>query len=154
MDEQPSSPVYISRGVRHGDPKLLCEGWEDEEAPVNSLKTEDQPNSSQRAASGSALITNTTSVTAGNTKSSLKVAFVPRREADIRCAWKANEPAHRKMSAVPHGYQEYLEALADPKHEEHASWMEWRGPFDPEKFDAQAATKRMRKGLPNWREME
>jgi hypothetical protein len=32
--------------------------------------------------------------------------------------------------------------------------MSWRGPFDPEAFDAQAATKAMQKGLPNWREME
>ncbi len=53
-----------------------------------------------------------------------------------------------------HGYREYLEAMADPEDEEHESWMEWRGPFDPEAFDAQAATKAMRKGLPNWREME
>jgi hypothetical protein len=49
------------------------------------------------------------------------------------------------------GYQEYLAALADPKHEEHQSWMEWRGPFDPEKFDAEAATRAMRRGLPDWR---
>ena len=26
-------------GVRHGDPELLYEGWEDEEPPVNSLRT-------------------------------------------------------------------------------------------------------------------
>jgi hypothetical protein len=52
------------------------------------------------------------------------------------------------------GYAEYLEALADPKHEEHESYLEWGGPFDPEKFDAQAAAKRMRRGLPNWRDEE
>ena len=44
--------------------------------------------------------------------------------------------------------------MANPKHEEHDSFMEWRGPFDPKVFDAKAATKDMRKGLPNWREME
>jgi len=27
------------------------------------------------------------------------------------------------------------------------------GPFDPEAFDAAKATKRMRRGLPDWREM-
>jgi len=50
------------------------------------------------------------------------------------------------------GYSEYLEALADPKHEEHELYLEWGGPFDPDMFDAQAVTKRMRRGLPNWRE--
>jgi len=53
-----------------------------------------------------------------------------------------------------YGYQEYLGAMADPEHEEHESFMEWRGPFDPEAFDAQAATKIMRRGLPDWRSEE
>jgi hypothetical protein len=52
------------------------------------------------------------------------------------------------------GYREYLEAMADPQHEEHDPFMEWRGPFDPEAFSAEEATKAMRRGLPNWREME
>ena len=46
----------------------------------------------------------------------------------------------------PFGYQEYLEALADPKHERHKEFMEWSGRFDPEKFDAEAATKECSKG--------
>ena len=50
-----------------------------------------------------------------------------------------------------YGYQEYLEAMADPKHERHDECMEWRGPSDPEAFDAKAMTKKMRRGLPNWR---
>jgi hypothetical protein len=54
----------------------------------------------------------------------------------------------------PHGYQVYLEAMADPDHEHHQEFMACRGPYDAEKFDAQAVTKRMRRGLPNWREME
>lgn len=49
------------------------------------------------------------------------------------------------------GYAEYLEALADPKHERHAEFMEWSGKFDPETFDPKQATKEMRKGLPDWR---
>ena len=44
--------------------------------------------------------------------------------------------------------------MPNPKHEEHESFMEWRGLFDAEKFDAEAVTRRMRRGLPNWREME
>jgi hypothetical protein len=42
----------------------------------------------------------------------------------------------------------------DPDHEEDESYIERGGPFDPEVFDVQAATKAMRKGLPNWWEMD
>ncbi len=52
------------------------------------------------------------------------------------------------------GYYEFLRAIADPKHDEHETFLKWvGGPFDSEKFSATAATKRMRQGLPNWREM-
>lgn len=51
------------------------------------------------------------------------------------------------------GYAEYLDALADPKHECHADYMEWSGPFDPDDFDPKQATRVMRKGLPDWRAM-
>ena len=53
-----------------------------------------------------------------------------------------------------YGYQEYLVAIADPEHERHDELLEWSGPFDPEAFDAKAASREMRKGLPNWREEE
>ena len=49
----------------------------------------------------------------------------------------------------PWGFADYLEALADPKHEQHEELLEWRGPFDPEAFDAKKATKEMRRGLPD-----
>jgi len=52
------------------------------------------------------------------------------------------------------GYLEYLEALADPSHEQHDEFLEWRGPFDPEQFDAAKTTKTMRRGLPDWRQHE
>jgi hypothetical protein len=52
------------------------------------------------------------------------------------------------------GYLEYLEALADPSHEQHDEFLEWRGPFDPEKFDSAKTTKLMRRGLPDWRQHE
>ena len=35
----------------------------------------------------------------------------------------------------PGGYEEYLEAIADPSHENHKQFLQWRGPFDPEAFD-------------------
>jgi hypothetical protein len=34
----------------------------------------------------------------------------------------------------PVGYAQYIEALADPGHEEHEEMLAWRGPFDPEEF--------------------
>lgn len=51
------------------------------------------------------------------------------------------------------GYPEFLEAIRNPKHEEHESYLEWiGGAFDPEAFSAAEATKAMKKGLPNWRD--
>lgn len=50
------------------------------------------------------------------------------------------------------GYEEFLEALADPKHEQHDDFVEWGGDFDAEEFDAEKATKVMRRGLPDWRQ--
>ncbi|MDQ6849350.1 MAG: plasmid pRiA4b ORF-3 family protein [Actinomycetota bacterium] len=37
----------------------------------------------------------------------------------------------------PWGYGDFLEALADPKHDEHEQWSEWigGGSFDPDAFD-------------------
>lgn len=50
------------------------------------------------------------------------------------------------------GYQDFLAAIADPKHEEHDSYLEWcGGSFSPEEFDPKEATRRMKKGVPNWR---
>ena len=48
----------------------------------------------------------------------------------------------------PGGYVDYLAAIADPKHEQHEEMLEWRGAFDPEAFDAEWATKEMRKLKP------
>lgn len=50
------------------------------------------------------------------------------------------------------GYEEFLKAIADSDHEEHDEMVRWiGGAFDPEEFDRMAATKAMRKGLPDWR---
>jgi hypothetical protein len=52
------------------------------------------------------------------------------------------------------GYADFLEAIRDPQHKEHEDLLSWvGGRFDPEKFDAKAATKAMKKGLPDWRRM-
>jgi len=51
------------------------------------------------------------------------------------------------------GYADYLEAIADSTHEQHDDLLEWRGKFDPKYFDAEKVTKKMRRGLPDWRKM-
>ena len=45
----------------------------------------------------------------------------------------------------PWGYGDYLAAIADPRQEQHEEMIEWRGPFNPEAFDAQKATEQLRK---------
>jgi hypothetical protein len=49
-------------------------------------------------------------------------------------------------------YRDFLEAVTDPEDEDHDRLLEWAGgSFDPEAFDAGRATKRMWRGLPDWR---
>ena len=43
------------------------------------------------------------------------------------------------------GYAEFLEAIADPEHEEHESMLEWvGGSFDPEAFDPDSVNETLR----------
>ena len=52
------------------------------------------------------------------------------------------------------GYVDFLEAIADPKNEQHKEMKAWIGrKFDPEAFSSVAATRRMKAGLPDWRSM-
>lgn len=44
------------------------------------------------------------------------------------------------------GYAEFLEAINDPEHEEHESYLEWvGGEFDPKAFDLEAANKALKR---------
>ena len=53
------------------------------------------------------------------------------------------------------GYEEFVEAMRNPRDERHEEYRMWiGGQFDPERFDAAAATRRMRRGLPDWRRMD
>ena len=52
------------------------------------------------------------------------------------------------------GYADFLLAIGNKKHAQHAEMLEWiGGSFDPEEFDPAVATKRMKMGLPDWRSM-
>jgi len=136
-------------GVIHGDPELLCEGFMDDPEVIDSDATrlsDIVPRDGKR--------------------------FQFEYEYDFGDCWEHDvlfegclraEKGTRypvclegERACPPedvggtYGYAEYLEALADPEHEEHQSWLEWRGKFDPEKFDAEAVTKKMRRGRGNW----
>jgi len=137
----------------HGDPDLLCEGWQDESSPVNSLETK-------------------VSTIVPDDGAQIRFEY----EYDFGDGWEHEilfegclqaEKGDRYPVCVEgeracppedvggtYGYEEYLEAIADPEHEEHESFMKWRGPFHPEAFDAAATTRRMRRGLPDWRRQE
>jgi len=140
-------------GTVYGDPDLLCEGWQDELSPVNSLETK------------------VSEIVSEDGK-----RFQFEYEYDFGDGWEHEvlfegclqaEKGGRYPVCVEgeracppedvggtSGYEEYLEAMADPEHEEHEAFTEWRGPFDPEEFDAGVATKRMWRGLPDWRRKE
>lgn len=70
----------------------------------------------------------------------------PRKRYPVVCLDGARNCPPEDVGGV-WGYFEYLHAVGDPSHEEHESQLEWNGPFDPEQFDAGAATRRLRRGL-------
>ncbi|GAA2330990.1 plasmid pRiA4b ORF-3 family protein [Streptomyces cuspidosporus] len=44
----------------------------------------------------------------------------------------------------PWGYANFIEAITDPRHEEHDELLEWvGGAFDPSRFDAEDINKRL-----------
>ncbi len=47
----------------------------------------------------------------------------------------------------PYGYADYLQALADPKHENHEEMLAWRGRFDPEAFSLQRIDQQLRRSF-------
>ncbi len=140
-------------GVRYGDPQLLQVEFEDETPVVNSLRTKI---SKIVPADGKRFSFDYEYDFGDGWEHEILFEGCLRAEKGTRyplCVEGERACPPEDVGGTG-GYEEYLEAMADPKHEEHESFMEWRGPFDPEAFDAKAATKEMRRGLPNWREME
>ena len=43
------------------------------------------------------------------------------------------------------GYERYLQAMADPSHDEHDDMMAWRGSFDPEAFSIENVNRQLEK---------
>ena len=140
------------KGERYGDPELLDDGFDDIECADSTV----------------------TMVSEILPKTGKRFSF--KYEYDFGDGWKhevlcEGSPPLEKGKKYPlclegeracppedvggtWGYAEYLEALADPKHERHEEFMEWSGPFDPDDFDPKKATRNMKKGPPDWRKME
>lgn len=72
-----------------------------------------------------------------------KIESTPKKEATPRCLEGARACPPEDCGGPP-GYENYLEVMADKRHPEHREMKAWRGPFDPESFDAERATKEMR----------
>lgn len=141
------------KGIRHGDPELIYEGWEDEEPPVNSRRLKI---SKIVPADGKRLAFDYEYDFGDGWQHEVLFEGCLRAGKGTRypiCVEGERACPPEDVGGI-YGYQEYLEAMADPKHERHEEFMEWSGEFDPEAFDAKAATKEMRRGLPDWREME
>ncbi len=50
-------------------------------------------------------------------------------------------------------YRKWAKVIANREHRKRKEYLDWVGGwFDPEEFDAELATKRMKRGLPKWRE--
>ncbi len=141
------------KGKRYGDPELLLEDYGDDEEVINSLETKISqivPKNGKQFCFGYEYDFGDDWIH--------EVLFegCPKAEKGTRypVCLEGKRACPPEDVGGPYGYQEFLEAMADPKHEQHEEFMEWSGRFAPEKFDAKAATKVMQKGLPNWREME
>jgi hypothetical protein len=61
-----------------------------------------------------------------------------------RCIAGERRTPPEDVGGIP-GYEEYLEALTDPKHEEHENVLRWRGAFDSEAFSPDEVNQRLRK---------
>ena len=84
----------------------------------------------------------TTLATAGSTKSLRGVSGCQPKTKYPLCLEGARSCPPEDVGGIG-GYEDFLEALADPKHECHEEFMEWGGNFDAEKFDPKKATKAM-----------
>ncbi|MGO9109673.1 MAG: plasmid pRiA4b ORF-3 family protein [Thermoguttaceae bacterium] len=135
-------------GVIYGDPQLLYEGWEDEAPPVNSLRTKLSkivPKDGTRFRFDYEY-----DFGDGWEHEILFEGFLPSDKGVLYPLCVDGERACPPEDVGgTYGYQDYVKAMANPRHKRHKEFLQWNGPFDPEKFDAQAATKEIRKGVPD-----
>lgn len=134
---------------RYGDPELLDDGFDDFEC-IDSTKTrisDITPNAGKR-------FSFTYEYDFGDGwEHEILFEGSPNKEPGKKyplCLEGARACPPEDVGGI-YGFYDFLEALADPKHEQHDDFMEWGGDFDPKDFDAVETTKAMKKGLPDWR---
>ncbi len=71
---------------------------------------------------------------------------VPRKRYPVCLAGKESAPPEDVGGIF--GYQGYLEALFNPKHENHREMLAWRGRFDPAYFPITSVNKALREASP------
>jgi Plasmid pRiA4b ORF-3-like protein len=75
----------------------------------------------------------------------LEATVVSEPGAQYPCCLTGERSAPPEDVGGPSGYQDYLEAMADPEHKEHENMLAWRGPFDPESFSLAAVNQQLQK---------
>ena len=140
-------------GIPYGDPQLFSEGMEGETLPLNSLRTKLSkiiPTDGKRFQ-----FEYEYDFGDGWEHEILFEGFVPAEKgARYPLCLEGERACPPDDVGGTYGYQDYVKAMANPRHKRHKEFLQWNGPFDPEKFDAQAATKAMRKGVFDWRNAE
>lgn len=72
-----------------------------------------------------------------------KIVPAPAAFERALCIGGENTCPPQDVGGAP-GYEEFLEALADPRHPEHANLKRWIGrPFDPRAFDIEEVNRRL-----------
>jgi hypothetical protein len=72
-----------------------------------------------------------------------KIIMTPEPITKALCIGGENACPPEDVGGAP-GYEEFLEALADPNHPEHAQLKDWiGGPFDPAAFDIEEVNRRL-----------
>ena len=151
--EDPEAEAVLLPVVIYGDPELLLEGFEDDPEIVDSLDTRI---SKVVPKDGRRFSFDYEYDFGDGWEHEILFEGCLRAEKGTRypvCLEGQRACPPEDVGGVG-GYRRYLKTLSDPNHKERDEMSDWRGPYRPEHFDAQAATKAMRKGLPNWREME
>ncbi|MCL4765347.1 MAG: plasmid pRiA4b ORF-3 family protein [Hyphomicrobiaceae bacterium] len=81
----------------------------------------------------------------------IEKVFEPKTEASYPRLIDAEGRCPPEDVGGPWGYQDYLDAIADPHHESHEDVISWRGPgFDPTTVDSQAIEKDLAKLARKW----
>jgi hypothetical protein len=140
-------------GVCYGDPELLCEGFQGEEPPVNSLRIKI---SKIVPADGRRFRFDYEYDFGDRWRHAIQFEGCLRADKGVRypqCVEGQRACPPEDVGGTD-GYYEYLTTLSDPDDKDWEEMSEWRGPYRPEYFNPEAATRDMRKGLPNWRAME